>query len=297
MLRGLYTAAAGMIAQQQRNDTITNNINNLNTPGYKAQNSELRSFPEMLMLRLAKGQQTKPIGSLNSGVMMEENVNNFQQGSLKQTQRPFDFAIQSNIQVSGLNFGANGEAVKANGSVVFQPQAYFTVQDGSGNHLYTRDGNFTVNGQGQLVTSDGYQVLGKGGNPIVLTDPATGNPLSKVRVNASGQLFNPNTRQALQNASGQPAALMLSRINSPNQLIPQGNGAYQLSAGASVTPVNAADDVSVKQGYLEQSNVNSAQSMTGLMDALRMYQANQQVIRYTDRSLNLAANEVGKING
>jgi flagellar basal body rod protein FlgG len=74
MLRGLYTAAAGMISEQRRHDTITNNIANINSPGFKQGSSLSRSFPEMLISRIRGGQDgaaNAKIGRLNTGVFAE----------------------------------------------------------------------------------------------------------------------------------------------------------------------------------------------------------------------------------
>ena len=68
MLRGLYTAASGMMAQQRRHDTVTNNIANLNTPGFKAMNQATRAFPDMLVSAMGgDNMRSKPIGRLTLG--------------------------------------------------------------------------------------------------------------------------------------------------------------------------------------------------------------------------------------
>ena len=81
MLRGFYTAASGMIAQQQRTEMLTNNMANANTPGFKQDQSSLRAFPKMLMERMESGSSAKPglnlpgsstIGEMNTGVYVQE---------------------------------------------------------------------------------------------------------------------------------------------------------------------------------------------------------------------------------
>ena len=129
MLRGLYTATAGMLSQQRRHDAITNNIANLNTPGFKQSQAVTRSFPEML-IRLLKeqpgGGSTVEWGRLHSGVLAEEAIAIHIQGDLRETGNPLDFAIVSDIQVEGLVFN-NGKTITPEGERVFQPQAFFTV--------------------------------------------------------------------------------------------------------------------------------------------------------------------------
>ena len=130
MLRGLYTAAAGMITQQRRHDTVTNNISNINTPGFKQVNAISRSFPDMLLdLTGIEGDKPRRIGVINTGVFAEESLSIHKQGDLTSTGRLTDFAIMSDIAVEGLAFDESGKAIGANGEIVYQPQAFFTLQD------------------------------------------------------------------------------------------------------------------------------------------------------------------------
>lgn len=292
MLRGLYTAAAGMLTQQRKHDTITNNIANINTPGFKRGDAVARSFPEMLVARIRGGQgepNVEMIGRLNTGVFVEENVPVFLQGDLQETNNPFDFALVSNIQVDGQPFDASGKYVAPDGQITFQPQAFFTVVNGNGELRFTRNGKFTVNAAGELVTQEGFRVLGDDGQPIVLRDPATGAPLANVKLDERGVLTTPD---------GQPVAgLRISRVENPNRLIPEGNGVFRINPddAASVTQINVNDQVQVRQGYLERSNVDAAQSMVDMNTALRAYEANQKIIQFYDRSLDKAVNEVGRV--
>jgi len=159
MLRGLYSAASGLIAQQRRHDTVTNNIANINTPGYKQVDAVTRSFPEMLLsMTRDNGTPRTEIGRWNSGVFAEEGVTTHRQGDLMQTNRFSDFAIISEIEAAGLVFDASGKAVTEDGEVMFQPQAFFTVQGPNGEVRYTRGGRFSVSEDGFLFSSDGYRV-------------------------------------------------------------------------------------------------------------------------------------------
>src|SRR6185437_4157523 len=98
MLRGFYTAASGMYAQQRKTDMLTNNMANINTPGFKADQSAIRAFPEMLLQRFESGKEngvpsTRQIGAINTGAYMQEVIPNFVQGDLRQTDRQTDFAL------------------------------------------------------------------------------------------------------------------------------------------------------------------------------------------------------------
>jgi len=139
MVRGLYTAAAGMMAQQARVDTIANNLANVDTPGYKRDETAIRSFPEMLISRL-EGSGAVPIGSLVTGSVVAEVKTSDSQGSLKGTNNPFDLALQGN--------------------------AYFAVRDPGGEICYTRQGSFVLDENSCLRTTAGHVVLGVSGGRL-----------------------------------------------------------------------------------------------------------------------------------
>lgn len=299
MLRGLYTAAAGMISEQRKHDIITNNVGNLNTPGFKAGNAVSRSFPEMLIARMGGGQQdggiAKPVGRINTGVLAEESVSLHAQGDLQETQNPFDFAIVSDIQVPGATFDASGKFVDANGQRIYQPQAMFTVLNADNEQRYSLNGKFTVDVAGDLVNGDGNKVLGRDGQPIRLVD-ANNLPIRNFKVTKEGEFLDGNG-QPLLTANGQPVALLLSRADNPNLLVREGNGLYLVRPedAATVTTAQPGDQVEVRQGFIERSNVDPEQSMVDLMSALRAYEANQKVIQYYDKSMQLAANDIGRV--
>ncbi|NRF96041.1 flagellar hook-basal body protein [Paenibacillus frigoriresistens] len=297
MLRGLYTAAAGMISEQRRHDTITNNIANINSPGFKQGNALSRSFPEMLIstIRGGQGASTAPIGKMSLGVFSEESISLHAQGDLQETQNPFDFALVSKIQVPGMSFDASGKFVDANGQRTFQPQALFTVLNANGEQRYSLNGKFTVDTTGQLVNANGNLVLGRDGQPLLLIDGA-GQPIHSFKVTDKGEFIDANGLPLL-GPTGQPVGLMLSRAENPNLLLREGNGLLRINPGdeATVTQVAAGDQVQVRQGFIERSNVDSAQSMVDMMSALRAYEANQKVIQSYDKSMEKAANEVGRV--
>lgn len=299
MLRGLYTAASGMIAQQRKHDIVTNNIANINTPGFKGGNGINRSFPEILISRVRSGKDepgSVPIGRLNTGVLAEENVSLHAQGDLQETNNPFDFALISNIQVPGAVFDSSGKYVDENGQRVIQPQAFFTILNAAGEERYSLNGKFSLDATGQMIDSEGQQVLGRDGQPIVLVDPGTGTPITNFRIMRSGQFTNADG-QPLLGANGQPMSLLITRVEDPNQLIREGNGLYRLNpeAQGAVRPINADDQVEVRQGFVERSNVDTGQSMVDMMAALRAYEANQKMIQFYDRSMEKAVNEVGRV--
>jgi flagellar basal-body rod protein FlgG len=288
-----------MISQQRKHDIVTNNIANVNTPGFKQGNALNRSFPEMLISRIRSGQGEPgavPVGRLNTGVMAEENVSIHAQGDIQETFNPFDFALISNIQVPGAAFDASGKYVDENGQRVIQPQALFTVENANGELRYSLNGKFSVDGSGELITADGYRVIGRDGQPILLLDPATQTPISNFRITKQGQFTNADGIPIL-TANNEPMSLLISRIEDPNHLVREGNGLYRLNEGEEglARAINPEDQVEVRQGFVERSNVDSSQSMVDMMSALRAYEANQKVVQFYDRSMDKVANDVGRV--
>lgn len=288
MLRGLYTAAAGMIAEQRRHDTVTNNVANLNTPGYKGTSAVNRAFPEMLLSAMGgKNPPSGAIGKINTGVFAEENLMNLSQGDMVETSRSQDLALVSDILVAGQTFDASGKYVAANGQVTYQPQAFFTIRNGDGELRYTRDGSFRTTQDGTLVTADGMQVLGVDGQPIRVNGTWDG-----IAVTANGRLADKTTGDPL---PGDPQ-LLLTEVVNPNLLIREGDGKFRYAGDPGGTrPVQDGERVEIRQGFLERSNVDASQSMVDMMSALRAYEANQKVVQFYDRSLEKAVNEVGKV--
>ncbi|WP_138753725.1 flagellar hook-basal body protein [Paenibacillus sinopodophylli] len=287
MLRGLYTAASGMISQQRRHDTVTNNISNINTPGYKQTNAVTRSFPEVMLSLTGAGQENyKQIGKLTNGVFAEESLSIHLQGDLTQTNNSSDFALISNIEVDGMSFDASGKSVGADGEVTYQPQAFFTLQDQNGETRYTRGGKFTLTEEGFLMGSDGSSVLGTNGQPIQM--PA-GVGLERL-ILTNDQRFVDTDGQDI------GVQLLISRVDNPNTLVRDGNGSFRLAEeDGQAVAIAQGERVEVRQGYVERSNVDAAQAAVDLMSALRAYEANQKVIQFYDQSLSKAVNDVGRV--
>jgi flagellar basal-body rod protein FlgF len=288
MLRGLYTAASGMAMQQRRHDVITNNIANINTPGFKSSNAVSRTFPDMLLSAMGGPEgAVNPIGKLSTGVFAEENLLSMIQGDLQETYRTQDLALVSDILVPGAVFDGSGKSVDQNGAVTYQPQAYFSILTPEGEERYTRNGSFKTAPDGTLLTSDGMRVLGANGQPIQVHVS-----WDDVKVTASGALMNGTTGLPLDGAP----RLRIMRVDNPNFLIREGDGRFRYDGDAAgIRQIAANERVEVKQGFLERSNVDAAQAAVDLMSALRAYEANQKVIQFYDRSLDKAANDIGRV--
>jgi flagellar basal-body rod protein FlgF len=135
---GLYIAASGMVAEQTRQDQLTNDLANASTPGYKPEETPQRSFGELLLANTSTG---TPIGAVATGVQLGKAVTNMTPAGMQETGQPLDFAVVG--------------------------QGFFAVQTPQGTR-YTRDGQFSASAQGQLVNSAGQPVLDQQGKPIAV---------------------------------------------------------------------------------------------------------------------------------
>lgn len=272
MFRGFYTAASGMISQQRRQEMISNNIANVNTPGYKADQISLRSFPELLIQQMnarkipvqhSINQRTSyPIGTLNTGVYTQELTPNYSQGILRETRLSTDLAI------------VDGGYPDESGSV------FFTVENESGELRYTRNGNFTIDGSGYLTTNEGYYVLDRSGNRI-FTDGLEFN----VTVEGNIELGNNLT------------PLGFVYVANTNELIKEGNDLFNPNPGnvVGIDPATVEADFTVQQGFLEGSNVDPAQSMVEMIQAYRNFEMNQRVLKEFDESMRRAVNDIARL--
>lgn len=241
MIRGLYNAATSLITRQVQQENLSNNIANLNTPGYKKTDVSLKTFDDKLIqcreMYIGKSNTTRGIGTLNSGVGIDRIITDYSQGIINETGRNTDFALT-------------------------EENYMFNVLDGNGNTVLTRDGRFQVSGDGSLVDSQGRSVLGSNGRSIVL----------------SQNDFNLNNNGILEGSVGN-VGFMLTEINT--------------ETGAGVR--QGGDLRMVKQGHLENANVNVADVMTDLIKVSRNYETSQKVFQQMDEILGKAVNEVGTV--
>ncbi len=259
MNHGIYTGAAGAIANDKKFDIISNNLANVNTTGFKKQ---LISFADMLPLP----DKTNPAvtderlpenfrkGVFNTSPFVDKVKTDFTQGYLKQTGNQFDLAISG--------------------------EGFFMVKDAKGNVKYTRDGSFTMNNNGFLVNKNGEQVLDNKYNPIQL-------PTSDVKflnMDEQGNIYI-NDAYVAKVAVMAPDKEMLNRIGENEYMLKNKNAKPRES-----------ENYSVEQGYLEGSNVNIVKEMTSMIEIMRLFQANQKVITTIDSQLNQkAVNDVGRV--
>lgn len=280
MLRGIDTAASGMIALQRRQNALTNNLANVETPGFKQNSSPLRSFPEMLLERIRQSGTSggsPRVGTLSMGVYNQETLPLFSQGSLVESNLPFDVAINDQNLPPRLE---NGKYIK--------PAAFFAVQTANGSFQFTRNGRFSVNENGQLMTSSGDLVLGKNGRPISDQELTSGN----VSIQKNGDIIvNPGDPARARTVG----SLGIMVINNPNQLVKKDNGLYELEgADTGMLAQNLPVGLLLHHKMLEQSNVDTSKAITEMMTNIRLYEANQKVLQAYDKTLE-QLNTIGRV--
>lgn len=268
MVRSLWTAATGMIAQQTNLDTIANNLANVNTQGYKTQVNEFKTLLYQTLqteTTSANGEQ-KPISAqVGLGTRNSAISTIFKQGSMIASESDTAFALDG--------------------------KGFFGVRGEDGNTYYTRNGNFlfTLASNGNmLATTDGNPVLSTTGQPIILNNNYI---LSKITVTSDGQLCYPDAKN-----NPQPIGINIGvfQFNNPNGLERLADSLYAQTA-ASGQPINEATNnnvakTKVLQNYLEGSNVQVADEMVSMIVAQRAYELNSKAITASDEMLQQANN-------
>ncbi len=269
MVRSLWTAATGMIAQQNNVDTIANNLANVNTNGYK---TEVNEFKSLLYQNIqtktttADGSQ-KPVGAqVGLGVRNASITSIFKQGSLLDSESDSAFAIDGN--------------------------GFFAVRGEDGETYYTRNGNFSwnlgTNNAIALTNSDGLPVLDSTGSPIVLDNSYV---TSNITISKDGTICYPDE-------NNNPASIGISigvyQFLNPSGLTKEGDSLYAVSpaSGAAINEAtsNNVQKSTVVQGYLEGSSVQVVDEMVNLIVAQRAYEMNSKAITASDEMMQQANN-------
>lgn len=257
MVKGLYAAYTGMVNQQKRMDVLTNNLANASTIGYKKEGATSQSFDSVLAYKLKDASTpgtAQRIGTMNLGVKVGENYTDWSQGAFEVTDNTYDLAL------SGDGFFA----------------VEFTNKAGETSTKYTRDGSFTLDVRGNLVTSDGDYVLDTNGRRITL------DPLAEAAISYDGSISQ-NGRIVAQ--------IQVADFEDYNYLEHYGENYYQPVEGAQFANSEAA----VYSGYLEASNVETVSEMVDMITVSRDYESNQKVLTTIDGTLDIAANQIGRV--
>lgn len=258
MVKGLYTAYTGMINQEHRMDVLTNNLANANTNGYKKEGVTAQSFDSILAYKIKDNSEgyrlAKKTGIHNPGVKIGEGYTDFSQGSLKTTENPYDLALTD--------------------------QGFFAIEfldkQGETSVKYTRDGNFTLTADGELVTQDGDYVLDTNGRHIKI------DPLKTTEINSQGQIIQDGSVVA---------TIQVTDFEDYNYLTRYGENYFEAADGATEKESGAK----VYSGYLETSNISVVSEMVNMITVSRAYETNQKLITTYDGTLDIAANQLGKV--
>lgn len=254
MMRSLYTATTGMLGQQLQIDTVSNNIANVNTTGYKKQRAEFNDlFYEVLQYAgtATSGTTNSPTG-IEVGVGVRAGAINrlFSQGHPKETQNNLDVAITG--------------------------RGFFQISLPDGTTAYTRSGNFKLDNEGNIVNAEGYRLV-----PNIQIPPTATN----INIGVDGTVSVIEAGQTATNIVGQ---IEIANFVNPAGLHGLGDNLYINTTASGDANVGIAGNEGLgilRQGFLELSNVKLVEEMTDLITGQRAYEANSKSIQTADSML------------
>ena len=261
MLKSLYTTATGMKAQQTMVDMIANNIANVNTSGFKKSQA---SFEDLFYVTLqspglARGANSTavPIGTqIGSGTRLNGTTKVFTTGTLEITDRNLDIAIDG--------------------------EGFFAVTLPDGSTGYTRDGGFQINAVGKLVSGTGNTLLPE------ITVP---NDVLEISIDPTGRVSG---RTASSPDTATPfGQITIHRFINPSGMLAVGSNVLRPTeaSGQPITNVPGSTGLgTLKQGFIERSNVQIVNELVNLIVAQRAYEVNSRAIQASDQMLSTATN-------
>ncbi|MBL8848986.1 MAG: flagellar basal-body rod protein FlgG [Planctomycetaceae bacterium] len=263
MLRALYSSATGMKAQEYVIDVTANNLANVNTNGFRR---SMVDFADLMYVTGKQagtdntaGQQTPIPFQIGSGVRAVGTTKSFRSGTFEQTANPFDTAIEGD--------------------------GFYKINLPNGDPRYTRDGSFKLNSQGLLVNSDGYQVEGAVSIP---PDMKASEINIGVDGTVSGTLPGATTPQTF-------GTIPLFRFVNPAGLSSEGGNLFAETAASGTATQGVANQNgfgSLRQGFVERSNVEVVTELISLISAQRAYEINSRAVRAGDEMLSVTADIV-----
>jgi len=253
LYRGVYTAAMGMLADITKMDILSNNLANIETNGYKADTPTFRAYLTREIYRIKPEPENRrvefsKIGDVEQAIIVDEIRTHYAQGIIEQTNVPTHLAISG--------------------------EGFFAVRKGN-EVFYTRNGEFVVNGNRQLVNTQGYYLLDRNGNVITL--PENGY------IDEAGNVYDANRN-------------IVSRVAIYTLQNPRKMGETLFTGQAQIVNIDDPNsNVRILQGYVEKSNVNAVREMVKLIEAQRHYDATSKAIVIHDELLNKVINSVGAL--
>lgn len=282
MIRGWYTGASGMAAQQVRLDAISNNLANVDTNGYKRDVAVHKAFAELLLRRmnddglylhpLGSGDMAPIVGKIGTGVETNELFTEFEQGALKATESDFDVALDGN--------------------------GFLCVMTPYGER-YTRNGAFILGKEGYLETKEGYPVMGEHGPIRVQENNFLIDKQGRVWINAK---YPENPDRLIgreENTWEEPVLLDTLKIvnfETVRYIAKQGSSLWMATEESGPAQIVEGEDrPTVLQGFVETANVNPVTEMVRMIEVNRAYDANQKTIQSEDALLGKLINEVIRV--
>lgn len=252
MNRLMWVSKSGMIAQQNKLDSISNNVANSTTTGYKKVDVGFSDLLQDTMNRKGYPIIDRDNAKLeySSGVRTTEGIRYNKQGNLMQTDRALDLAIDGS--------------------------GYFEVTMANGQKAYTRDGGLLLDANGDLVNSNGYKVtIVKDGQPINLKDIDIKIASDNIVIDDSGNVLLKDNNNKVQNVG----SIKVSDFIGDKSLISIGDSLFIPKEGSEI--INNPE-FSLCSGFLEMSNVDLGEEMSELIIAQRSFQMNSQALRTAD---------------
>ncbi len=268
-MRALWTAASGMKAQQTSMDTLSNNLANINTTGYKKETARFQTLLHQNIQKKTTDTEgnPKPVGAeVGLGVKVSSISTQFEQGPFEHTEADFDFAIEG--------------------------KGFFMIQKPDGTICYTRNGHFNMSlnqsGGLSLTTQEGYNVLDSDGNPISFEADIDVTKLSFDNYGNIGYIAEDGNPLPLNISIG------LAQFSNPSGFHKLGDS-YFLATNASGEPRIEGQDEAltrsiIKHQYLERSNVQAVDEMVDMIVTQRAYEMNSKAITASDEMLQQANN-------
>lgn len=258
MIRSLWIAKTGMEAQQTQLDTISNNLANVATNGYKRSHA---IFEDLIYQNLRQSganttEQTQlPTGlQVGLGVRPVATSRIYSQGNLQQTTNNLDLAIKGN--------------------------GFFQIQQPDGTTAYTRDGSFQLDANGQIVTNNGYTVLPG------ITVPASAQSITIGNDGTVSVMLPGNT------APQTVGQVQLANFINPAGLDPKGQNLFTETASSGTAnsgAPNANGLGALQQGFVETSNVNVVEELVSMIQTQRAYELNSKAVQTSDQMLQKLA--------
>ncbi|MAP89999.1 flagellar hook-basal body protein [Candidatus Poribacteria bacterium] len=236
MNKGTYLATQGMVYESMRMDMIANNLANLNSAGFKKSHLHLTAFKDYLNQSIPDKETGLAPNSKNPNLSTATVANyrlNLADGPVRETNQPLDLAIQG--------------------------KGFFGVLNHDGTVSYTRNGSFTLDDQGNLVTQNGLPILDPDEQPIQI------DQISNLRVTNKGEIFD----------GEEMVSQLMIRDFPSDSLIQKGNSLYQTTDSSE----GNTSEFNILQGYLEGSNANPVHQMVQMIETLRNFQGYQKTIQ------------------